>query len=112
MYAFGSAAHALIHTAFMGLIAGMILQFDIMLRAQLPFSVPPGKDLNFAAQLTTMLVGGILGTGFYALLIHFVYREPSRIMLAAVSCFAVVAVLEWLTRRRIVRRRVEDLYFD
>jgi hypothetical protein len=111
-YAFVSTSHAFIHTAFMGLLAAMILQFDIMLRAQLPFSVPPGKDARLAAQLTTMLVGGLLGTGFYIFLIHFVYRETSRIALTASGCLVVIASLEWLTRWRIRRQRVEALCFD
>jgi len=111
-FAFQSSWHALIHTGFMGLLAAMILQFDIMVRSQLPFSIPPGKDTRVAAQLAVMLVGGGLGTGFYILLVKVIYRSGGRMLLTVAGCLALIALMEWITRFRIRRRPVEALYVE
>jgi hypothetical protein len=111
-YAFSSSAHALTHVAFMGLLSAMMLQFDIMIRPQLPFSMAPMKDTRFGAQFFVMMVGGIAGTGFYFLLTKFAYRSVGRMVAAASICVALIALMEWVARRRINGRRVEDLYFD
>ena len=111
-YAFGSSSHALVHVGFMGLLSAMMLQFDIMVRPQLPFSMAPMKDTRFGAQFFVMMVGGVFGTGFYFLLTKVAYRSVARMLTAAAICLALIALMEMLARRRINRRRVEDLYFD
>ena len=66
--------------------------------------MPPGKDVNLAAQFTTMIVGGVLGMGFYIFLIRVAYRSPVRMAVAAVGCLLMIGLLEIFTRRRIRRK--------
>jgi hypothetical protein len=111
-WAFGSSTHALLHVAFMGLLAAIILQFDIMIRPQLPFSVPPIKDAKFGGQMVTVLVGTLAGTGLYFFLTLVAYRTAGRMLVAAAGCIALILLMELVARWRIGRRAVEDLYFE
>jgi hypothetical protein len=111
-WAFGSTTHALLHVAFMGLLAALILQFDVMLRPQLPFSVPPVKDAKFGGQMVTILVGTLAGTGLYFFLTLYAYRTAGRMLAAAACGVALIMLMEMAARWRIGRRSVEELYFE
>ena len=70
------------------------------------------KDSKFGAQMITMMFGAIAGTSFYFILTKLAYRSTGRMVIAAAIGLSLIAIMEMATRRRINRRRVEDLYFD
>jgi hypothetical protein len=111
-YAFHDAGHALLHATFLALVSWTGLQFVILFSPQLPFSVQPGKDVQFAVNLARMLGVAFVGIGSYMLLRFFVYRHLERVWIALVL-FALSGVLmQWLTRVRVRRRPLALMYME
>ena len=111
-YAFGDAAHALLHAAFLGLISWMVLQFLIMVRPQLPFSMPLGKDSQGAFMIVHMFVAMTIGLASYFALVAFVYRAPIRMIIAAVVFVGIGMLMDRVTRARVRRRKVEEIHAE
>jgi hypothetical protein len=111
-YAFNDAGHALLHATFLALVSWTALQFVILISPQLPFSIQPGKDVEFAVNLARMLGVVTVGMGSYLLLRIFVYRHLERIWIALLF-FAVAGVLmQWLTAVRARRRPLALMYME
>lgn len=104
VYSFGSLPHALLHTAFMGLVAYVALQFMVMMNPQLPFSLPAEKDAQSGAMFGVMIVVVFVGIAMFYLLTRVVYQSATRMVVATV----VFALLAWgmdrLTRVRAKAR--------
>lgn len=100
-YSFGSVSHALVHAAYMGMVSYLTLQFMVLMRPRLPFSIPMEKDAQGAAMFGIMMVVLIAGMGLYFLLTVVIYQSTPA-MLAAAAVFVVLAIImDRLTRLRV-----------
>jgi tetrahydromethanopterin S-methyltransferase subunit E len=79
---------------------------------QLPFSRPLVNKDRFGSQLMIMLVTVVAGTIGFTLVSKFAYQRPARLVGAAVAMLAIGWVMTAITRLRVRRMKVEDLYFD
>jgi hypothetical protein len=111
-YAFGDARHALVHAFFLGLFALTLFQVGLAMLPQLPFSRPLVNKDRFGSQLMIMLVTVVAGTIGFTLVSKFAYQRPARLVGAAVAMLAIGWVMTAITRLRVRRMKVEDLYFD
>ena len=100
-YSFGSASHALVHAAYMGMVSYLALQFMVLMSPRLPFSIPMEKDAQGGAMFGIMMVVVIAGMGLYYLLTAVVYRSTLAMLMAA-GVFVVLAItMDRLTRLRV-----------
>ena len=109
-YVVGNIAHVLIHVAFLGLLAHLVLQIGLLLDPALPFSKPMQKgrstSLFFGFTLVTILVS--LFIQFYA---STMYSSLTLTVGAVVGIVLVGVVIDWLTRAR-VQRQAQLLEFE
>jgi hypothetical protein len=111
-YAFGDATHALLHAFFLGLFALTLFQVGLAMLPQLPFSRPLATKDRFGSQLMIMLVTVIAGTIGFTLVSKYAYRHPPRLIGAATAMLVIGLLMTAITRWRVRRMKVEDLYFD
>lgn len=111
-YAYVNSTHALVHTAFLGLVSWLVLQMNIMMSPQLPFSMAHGKDTAAGMQFVRTLTAMLVGMASYFVLVGLVYRSSVRMVLAAAILVALGLAMSWLTRRRAMSRTVEQMYFE
>ena len=104
IYAFGDVTHALIHTAFIGMLAYLILQVIIMLNPQLPFSLPIDKEAQGGRMFGIMIVATLAGLVFYLVLTKIIYQSGVAMLGFAVALLALAVVLDRITRRRAEAR--------
>jgi len=109
-YVVGNIAHVLIHVAFLGLLAHLVLQIGLLLDPVLPFSKPMQKgrstSLFFGFTLVTILVS--LFIQFYA---STMYSSLTLTIGAVVGIVLVGVAIDWLTRAR-VQRQAQLLEFE
>ena len=109
-YVVGNIAHVLIHVAFLGLLAHLVLQIGLLLDPALPFSKPMQKgrstSLFFGFTLITILVS--LFIQFYA---STMYSSLTLTVGAVVGIVLVGVAIDWLTRAR-VQRQAQLLEFE
>ena len=109
-YVVGNIAHVLIHVAFLGLLAHLVLQIGLLLDPALPFSKPMQKgrstSLFFGFTLVTILVS--LFIQFYA---STMYSSLTLTIGAVVGIVVVGVAIDWLTRAR-VQRQAQLLEFE
>jgi len=109
-YVVGNIAHVLIHVAFLGLLAHLVLQIGLLLDPALPFSKPMQKgrstSLFFGFTLVTILVS--LFIQFYA---STMYSSLTLTIGAVVGIVLVGVAIDWLTRAR-VQRQAQLLEFE
>jgi hypothetical protein len=111
-YAFGNSAHALGHAFFLGLFALTLFQVGLAMLPQLPFSRPLANKDRFGTQLLIMLVTVGAGTIGFTLVSKLAYRKPMRMVAVALAMFAIGWLMTAITRFRVRRMAVEDLYFE
>ena len=109
-YVVGNLAHVLVHVAFLGLLAHLVLQIALLLDPALPFSRPMQQT-----RVTGFFLGFTLVTILGSLFIQFF---SARIYSSAVSTLAAVAailvigfVIDLITRAR-VQRQAQLLEFE
>ena len=98
-YSFGSLPHAVLHAAFMGLVAYLALQFIVLTKPQLPFSLPAGKDAQTGTMFGVMLVVVFVGMAAYYLLTLVVYRSALAMVVTGVIFGTLAWTMDRLTRR-------------
>jgi hypothetical protein len=108
-YFFGNVLHALVHVFFLGLIAYIVLQLDLLNDPRLPFSRAPVARATGRYGLMTgiMIVGAIV----VVVLTRFVYRSTPAMIVTAVFLVGTAWTLDRMTRRRVERREAE-LHFE
>jgi hypothetical protein len=109
-YVVGNVAHVLVHVAFLGLLAHLVLQIALLLDPALPFSRPMQQT-----RVTGFFLGFTLVTILGSLFVQFF---SARIYNSAVSTVAAVAVIvvigfaiDLITRAR-VQRQAQLLEFE
>jgi hypothetical protein len=109
-YVVGNVVHVLVHVAFLGLLAHLVLQIALLLDPALPFSRPMQQT-----RVTGFFLGFTLVTILGSLFIQF---YSARIYRSAVSTAAAVAVIlvigfviDLITRARI-QRQAQLLEFE
>jgi hypothetical protein len=109
-YVVGNVGHVLVHVAFLGLLAHLVLQVALLLDPALPFSRPMqkgrGTSLFFGFTLVTILVS--LFIQFYA---STMYSSVRSTVSALVFIVVVGVIIDWLTRAR-VQRQAQRLEFE
>ena len=109
-YVVGNVGHVLVHVAFLGLLAHLVLQMALLLDPALPFSRPMQKgrstSLFFGFTLVTILVS--LFIQFYA---STMYSSVTSTVSALVFIVVVGVIIDWLTRAR-VQRQAQLLEFE
>ena len=101
-FLFGHPGHAIVHAAFLGWMAYVVLQLGVLMDPKLPFSSPPqptSAGQMFGFQMLVMLGGSVV----YAMVTLIAYRSlPSLLIMGAALLVATMA-LNRLTRRRVER---------
>ena len=92
--------HALVHAAFVGAGAHMLLQGAVMLSPQMPFSREP-KHAEQSGGLFMLFFFGMLATTIGPALLPFIYARPLLTIVVAVLLAAATAVLERMLHRRV-----------
>ena len=109
-YVVGNIAHVLVHVAFLGLLAHLVLQIGLLLDPALPFSKPMQKgrstSLFFGFTLVTILVS--LFIQFYA---STMYASLTLTAGAVASILLLGVIIDVLTRAR-VQRQAQLLEFE
>jgi hypothetical protein len=110
--AFGDTSHALLHAFFLGLFALTLFQVGLAMLPQLPFSRPLATNDRFGSQLMIMLVTVGVGMIGFMLVSAFAYRHPPRLIAVTIVMIAIGWLMTAITRWRVRRMKVEELYFD
>jgi hypothetical protein len=102
-YVVGNVVHVLVHVAFLGLLAHLMLQIALLLDPALPFSRPVQQT-----RMTGVFLGFTLATILVSLFIQFfsarIYSDVTS-MLAAVAIIILAGfVIDLLTRARVSRQ--------
>ena len=109
-YVVGNVGHVLVHVAFLGLLAHLVLQVALLLDPALPFSRPMQKgrstSLFFGFTLVTILVS--LFIQFYA---STMYSSVTSTVSAVIGIVVFGVIIDWLTRAR-VQRQAQRLEFE
>ena len=109
-YVVGNVAHVLVHVAFLGLLAHLVLQIGLLLDPALPFSRPMQKNTNAA-----VFFGFTAITVLLSLFIQFysarIYSNPTSTIVAVVVIVLIGVALDLLTRAR-VNRQAQLLEFE
>jgi hypothetical protein len=109
-YVVGNIAHVLVHVAFLGLLAHLVLQVALLLDPALPFSRPMQKGRS-----TSMFFGFTLVTILVSLFLQFfastMYSSLTSTVGAVVGIVVFGVIIDWLTRAR-VQRQAELLEFE
>jgi hypothetical protein len=109
-YVVGNVAHVLVHVAFLGLLAHLILQIALLLDPALPFSRPMQRSTN-----ASVFFGFTLVTILVSLFIQFYSSRVYSNVTSTVSAIAVIIligiVLDLITRARI-HRQAQLLEFE
>jgi hypothetical protein len=109
-YVVGNVVHVLVHVAFLGLLAHLVLQIALLLDPALPFSRPMQRSTNasvfFGFTLVTILVS--LFVQFYSAR---VYSNVTSTVSAVVVIVLIGVVLDVITRVRI-HRQTQLLEFE
>lgn len=100
VYSFGSVPHAVLHATFMGLVSYFGLQFMVLAKPELPFSLPMEKDAQSGAMFGALMLVVIIGMGMFYLLTEVVYRSVTAMIVTAL----VIAMLAWVMDRATRRR--------
>jgi hypothetical protein len=109
-YVVGNVAHVVVHVAFLGLLAHLVLQIALLLDPALPFSRPMQQTrfTGFFLAFTLVTIVASLFIQYYSARIY------SNIIytLAAVAGIVFIGILiDWLTRAR-VQRQTQLLEFE
>jgi hypothetical protein len=109
-YVVGNIVHVLVHVAFLGLLAHLVLQLALLLDPALPFSRPMQRGRN-----TTLFFTFTLATILVSLFVQFysstIYRDVNS-TLAAVGIIVVIGVVvDFVTRVRM-NRQAQLLEFE
>ncbi len=109
-YVVGNAVHVLVHVAFLGLLAHLVLQIALLLDPALPFSRPMQRSTN-----ASMFFGFTLATVLVSLFIQFfsarVYSNVTFTLSAVAVIVVIGVVLDLITRARI-HRQTQLLEFE
>ena len=108
-YFFQNPLHALVHVFFLGIVAYIVLELDLLNDPRLPFSRAPVAKATgrFGLMFGVMVIGSIL----FIVLTHVVYRSAPAMIVTAFALVGVAWVLDRVTRRRVERREAE-LHFE
>src|SRR4030095_750740 len=102
-YVVGNVAHVLVHVAFLGLLAHLVLQIALLLDPALPFSRPMQNSTSdavfFGFTAVTVLLSFFIQ--FYSARI---YSNPMSTIVAVVVIVLVGVALDLLTRARVNRQ--------
>lgn len=101
--------HALVHAAFVWLIAHLFLQSAVLLKPALPFASEPRRAEWSGGLFGTFLVGSVLAA-FIPLVMPMVYAHPPITVVVFAFIVAATAALEYALRLR-VDEIVGDLEF-
>ena len=109
-YVVGNVVHVLVHVAFLGLLAHLVLQIALLFDPALPFSRPMQKGRS-----TSMFFGFTLITILTSLFIQFyasaIYNSVTMTIGAVVAIVLLGIVIDWGTRAR-VNRQAQLLEFE
>jgi hypothetical protein len=109
-YVVGNVGHVLVHVAFLGLLAHLVLQIALLLDPALPFSRPMQRNTN-----ATVFFGFTLITILVSLFIQFYSARVYRSVTSTVAAIAVIVfvgvVIDLITRARI-HRQTQLLEFE
>jgi hypothetical protein len=109
-YVVGNVVHVLVHVAFLGLLAHLVLQIALLLDPAPPFSRPMQRSTNasvfFGFTAVTVLV-----SLFIQLYAARIYSNPSSTLAAIAVIIAIGIALDLLTRAR-VNRQAQLLEFE
>ena len=109
-YVVGNVAHVLVHVAFLGLLAHLVLQIALLLDPALPFSKPMQKG-----QSTSLFFGFTFVTILVSLFIQFyastMYSSVTATLAAVAGIVLFGVIIDWLTRAR-VHRQAQLLEFE
>jgi len=99
----GNVVHVLVHVAFLGLLAHLVLQFGLLLDPALPFSRPMQKGRS-----TALFFGFTLATILVSLFIQFYSARIYSNVISTLAAIAIIlfigVVIDWLTRARVSRQ--------
>jgi hypothetical protein len=102
-YVVGNVVHVLVHVAFLGLLAHLVLQVALLLDPALPFSRPMQKSTNVAVFFGFTLVT-ILASLFLQLYSARIYTSVTATVGAVAAIIFIGVVLDFLTRARVSRQ--------
>ena len=109
-YVVGNVVHVLVHVAFLGLLAHLVLQIALLLDPALPFSRPMQRSTN-----ASVFFGFTLATILVSLFIQFysarVYSNVTSTLFAVAVIVLIGVVLDVITRVRI-HRQTQLLEFE
>jgi hypothetical protein len=109
-YVVGNVGHVLVHVAFLGLLAHLVLQIALLLDPALPFSRPMQRNTN-----ATVFFGFTLITILVSLFIQFYSARVYSSVTSTVAAIAVIVfvgvVIDLITRARI-HRQTQLLEFE
>jgi hypothetical protein len=109
-YVVGNVAHVLVHVAFLGLLAHLVLQIGLLLDPALPFSRPMQRSTN-ASVFFGFTAVTVLASLFIQLYSARIYSNPTS-TIAAVAVIILIGIgLDLLTRAR-VNRQAQLLEFE
>jgi hypothetical protein len=109
-YVVGNVVHVLVHVAFLGLLAHLVLQIALLLDPALPFSRPMQQTrvTGFFLGFTLVTILGSLFIQFYSARIY----SSAASTVAAIAVILVIGfVIDLLTRAR-VQRQAQLLEFE
>jgi hypothetical protein len=108
-YFFKNPFHALVHVFFLGIIAYIVLELDLLNDPRLPFSRAPIAKATgrFGLMMGVMIVGSIL----FIVLTRLIYRSTPGMIVTAIVLAGVAWRLDRMTRRRVEQREAE-LHFE
>jgi ABC-2 type transport system permease protein len=109
-YVVGNVVHVLVHVAFLGLLAHLVLQIALLLDPALPFSRPMQQN-----RVTGFFLGFTFGTILVSLFIQFysarIYSSVVSTVAAVAVILAIGIVIDLITRARI-QRQAQLLEFE
>jgi amino acid transporter len=109
-YVVGNVVHVLVHVAFLGLLAHLVLQLALLLDPALPFSRPVQKSTN-----VTVFFGFTLVTVLVSLFIQLysarIYSNLTSTVAAVAVIIVIGVVVDVITRAR-VQRQTQLLEFE
>lgn len=99
-YFFDRVWHAVVHAAFLGAVAHVLLQLTVITRPALPFAAEPRKAQRSASMFVVLIAGGI-AAGLFPALLPLVYRDPRMIAALAVLLILITGAVEYALRLRV-----------
>jgi hypothetical protein len=102
-YVVGNVVHVLVHVAFLGLLAHLMLQIALLLDPALPFSRPVQQT-----RMTGVFLGFTLATILVSLFIQYfsarIYSDVTSTLAAVAIIILIGIVIDLLTRARVSRQ--------